>query len=92
MKPIVIETTKDLNELVLLIMSVNHIPEGKGIAMLLGDFESQNNFEAIKRWTLKTLWEKQSIKEDLILNDLCEQLKCALNRGLLDVDPSVVQH
>ncbi|MGH1432727.1 MAG: hypothetical protein K6L74_14325 [Neptuniibacter sp.] len=92
MKPIVIETTKDLNELVMLLMSVNYIPEGKGVAMLLDDFESVNNFEAIKRWTLKTLWEKQSSKEELILNDLCEQLKCALHKGLLDVEPSVIQH
>lgn len=92
MKPIVIETTKGLNELVLLLMSVNHIPEGKGIAMLLGDNESPSNFEAIKRWTLKALWEKQASKEELILNDLCEQLQCALEKGLIAVEPSVIQH
>lgn len=92
MKPIVIESSKDLNELIKLLMSVNHIPEGKGIAMLLDDFESANNFEAVKRWALKALWEKQSSKEEVVLNDLCEQLKCALHKGLLNAEPSAIQH
>lgn len=86
-KPIVIESKKDLNSLVSLLMSVNEIPEGKGVAMLLGDFESQDNFEAVKRWTVKTLWEHKNAKEDLVLNDLCELLEKALLDGLFEARP-----
>lgn len=85
--PIVIESKKDLNALVSLLMSLNNIPDGKGISMLLNDFESASNFEAVKRWTLKTLWEHQSCKDDLVLNDLCTQLESALENGLLDAKP-----
>jgi hypothetical protein len=86
-KPLVIESKKDLNSLVSLLMSVNEIPEGKGIAMLLGDFESQDNFEAVKRWTVKTLWEHKNAKEDLVLNELCGLLDKTLQDGLFEAKP-----
>ena len=86
-KPLVIESKKDLNSLVSLLMSVNEIPEGKGISMLLDDFESEDNFEAVKRWTIKTLWEHKNAQEDLVLNDLCELLEKALQDGLFDAKP-----
>lgn len=86
-KPLVIESKKDLNSLVSLLMSVNEIPEGKGIAMLLDDYESEDNFEAVKRWTIKTLWEYKNAQDDLVLNDLCELLEKTLQDGLFDAKP-----
>ncbi|MCW8884749.1 MAG: hypothetical protein OQK12_05770 [Motiliproteus sp.] len=82
-----VRTAEDLNQLVTLLINLLGISEGNEVALLLNDSISVSNFEAVKRWVAKVIWQRSSAQEDVYLNELANELLNTLEKARFDAQP-----